>query len=783
MLYSHGSLAQTEVLESIVKDLEEYSTHNLQEKIYVHTDRDQYLTGESLWFKIYNVDGVKHKPLNISKVAYLELVDQNNEPILQIKSEIAEGKGDGSIFLPASINSGNYYLRAYTNWMKNFEPEFFFHKPISIINPFKTLGLQEKPAASPAKMMFFPEGGNLVSGLQSNVAFKVVNNNGKGVDGKGWIIDEQTQDTIQQIETLKFGIGQFNFTPKSSSTYLAYFKDNQGNIIRAGLPEIFDTGMVMSLQEDDNNIVINVSSSFNSSLVYLIGHTRNTINFAEAKIIKSGKAGFNIDKDLLGAGISHFTLFDQNKNPIGERLFFKRPDNNLVISALPGKKQYRDREEVTVEISTRNSDGQSIPANLSISVYRLDSISSTKKEDIQAYMWFTSDLNGKIENPEYYFEQHDQIARQALDNLMLTHGWRRFSWDQVFSDNTQEKAFIPEYNGHIIKGKISNQDADKLIFDKIVYLSIPGKKAQIFGARSKRDGTVLFETHDFYGANKIVVQMNQFRDSTYQINIHSPYSEKFADYPLNSFYLSEKLENTIAEKSINMQVNNAFSEGIIKQYQLPEVDSLAFYGKPDSKYLLDDYTRFPTMEDVMREYVANVWVKKNKGKFSFLVYDIANNASFKGESMVLLDGIPVFDIDKIMEYDPLKVEKIELVKRKYFHGVLTFDGIVSYTTYEGNLDGFQLDPRTVILDYDGLELKREFYHPEYQQDQNNLRKPDFRELLFWSANESTGKDGRKEVRYFTSDQAGTYQMVVQGMNEEGLFGSYTTTFKVTRTNL
>ena len=120
------SRAQDEVFNNMVQQFKNFSDHTLQEKMYLHTDKNFYLAGEIIWFKIYYVEGGKHQPSNISKVAYVEVTDRNHKPVLQAKISLSEKGGSGSFYLPLTLNSDNYSIREYTNWMKNAGPSFFF---------------------------------------------------------------------------------------------------------------------------------------------------------------------------------------------------------------------------------------------------------------------------------------------------------------------------------------------------------------------------------------------------------------------------------------------------------------------------------------------------------------------------------------------------------------------------------------------------------------------------------------------------------------------------------
>ena len=132
-----------------------------------------------------------------------------------------------------------------------------------------------------------------------------------------------------------------------------------------------------------------------------------------------------------------------------------------------------------------------------------------------------------------------------------------------------------------------------------------------------------------------------------------------------------------------VRVQNEYSGAMLKQFRYPEADSSAFYDKPDLTYLLDNYVRFTTMEEVMREYVMPVNVRKKNGQFHLPVYDELAKQFFANDPLILLDGVPVFDIDKFMAYDPLKIRKLEVVSRRYFLGNMYFEGIVNFITYKG----------------------------------------------------------------------------------------------------
>jgi hypothetical protein len=227
-----------------------------------------------------------------------------------------------------------------------------------------------------------------------------------------------------------------------------------------------------------------------------------------------------------------------------------------------------------------------------------------------------------------------------------------------------------------------------------------------------------------------------------------------------------------------MQVQNIFAGDKLQQLYSPAIDSHGFYGAPDNFYLLDNFVRFSTMEEVLREYVVEVLVRRQKENFRLMIAGGLENKVFMDDPITLFNSVPVFETNKIMQYDPLKVEKIEVVKRRYFYGPSTLNGIVNFVTYEPDatmLSGIN----AVVFDYEGLQFEREFYSPAYDsQEQINSRLPDFRNVLYWSPGIKTGPLGKGEFNFYTSDLKGRYMVVVQGMNDEGKTGSHSFTFSV-----
>jgi hypothetical protein len=779
--YMHVS-AQTQKTDSLQNQFLQYHSQALQEKIFVHIDKTFYLAGENIWFKIYDVDGCANKPLNISKIAYVEIINKEQKSLLQTKVELKEGSGSGSLTIPSSIASGNYEFRCYTNWMKNFDPDFYFEQQLTIINTLNPSAINAK-SADIFSIQFFPEGGNLVQGLSSTIGFKATNQNGEGIDCAGTIIN-QKNDTVAKFQSFRFGIGHFILTPAKDEKYYAVLKINDSVVVRQ-LPTAYEKGFVMNLQETNNKeikITVRASNILPSDpSVYLFVHSHHIIKYAQLSYITNGEADFILDKKSLGDGISHFTVFNSYRQPVCERLYFIQPEKKFKINATSTQQEYGPRKKVNIEFTATDQLSTPVKANMSLSVFLIDSFQSVPEQNITNYLLLSSDLKGRIESPQYYFENFGPEVNEATDNLMLTQGWSRFKWDDVLQNKKPVFEFLPEIEGPVISGKVTDKKKGTVARQVLGYLTIPGLDFEFSSAATKLNGDIRFNIRKIYGRNEMIVQTNsQTSDSNFRIDIANAFSDKISSLILPNLSLSKKWEPQLLERSINMQVENSYLVKKKNEHVFSaDADTTLFYGKPEDQYYLDDYTRFVTMEEVMREYIMDVRVKKQSEKFHFRVRNDIFNIFFETDPLILIDGLPVFDADKIMAVDPLKIKKIDIVTYKYYKGPLINDGVVSYKTYDGDLAGYQLDPNALVMEYEGLQRQKEFYSPVYETDEQIKSPiPDFRNLLMWAPEIKTDTLGKNQLSFYTSGVKGKFAVLIQGLTDEGLMGSTIFTFDV-----
>ncbi|MBK0383932.1 hypothetical protein I5M32_13265 [Pedobacter sp. SD-b] len=756
------------------------TTDTFREKLFVHTDQDFYLAGEIIWFKVYLSDASTHILTDLSSVAYVEILDVDQKPVLQLKVAIENGVGNGSIFLPVSLPSGNFKLRAYTNWMKNFAPDDNFEKTITIFNSLKASEIKDTVKSKDFDIQFFPEGGNLLEGVDCKVAFKAVDGYGKGVNFTGKLLNNLNQE-VAVFEPLKFGIGNFHFKPEKDVQYKAVINYNNQKLVKDLMPAESNAYAMQLNEIGSDSVKITITHrADNDSSIYLLVHQQDKTTALQEVKMKSGTAQVYIDKQKLGEGISSFTIFDSDIQPVCERLYFKRPTKKLELSVKTNQQKYLSREKVSLQIQSRDEKANNLASNLSLSIFLTDSLQKMNEANIFSYLWLKSEIKGKIENVNYYFENDDKETNLALDNLLLTQGWRKFKGKEALKVEKPFLKFKPEYQQNIINGRVFYKNSDKPAPDILTSLSVVGSTEHLYGAKSDRDGYLAFNTKNIFGPVQLALQTYNLEDSLYKLELDDPFLKQNSDEQLPQLQLSKYFSKSVLDRSIYMQVQNVYNADKLKTFITKSSKEVSFYGNAsDKNYILNQYVRFPTLEEIFREYVPEVVVEKRDKKFSLTTYNVQDKIYLDSAPLVLLDGILVKDMNRLMAYDPLKINELDIVAKKYYLGPLIFGGILNFSSIKGDFKDFNLDPNVVLVDYEGLQVQRKFYTPVYANPKEKAsRLPDFRTLLYWSGDVKTSLTGTKNIDFYTSDLKGSYIIVLQGLSDNGRLGYSTYSFKV-----
>lgn len=755
------------------------------QRIFIHTDKNDYLAGELLWFKTYLVEASTNKPLNQNSIAYVELLNNKGKPVLQAKIATDKSRRDGCFYLPADIGTGSYTLVAYTNEMKETGPKIYFRKKINVVNTFKPLPAALTQKASPVFTGFYPEGGSVVPGIPAKFGFYVMNASaGKGLEATGVIIN-QKNDTVARFSTLKFGMGQFRFTPLDNEKYTAVINVRGDSAIRTPLFLSSINNYSLAVENNGDKIKVTVlyksaNQDKRSEKVKLLIHAREVTKTATELELINGRAGeFQIERGKLGTGVVYFTLFNTMGQPVCERLLFIPPaPSSAKINVAVNKPTLDKRESLSIDL---NLSGVPVNDSLngSLAIIPAAPGKNAKLSSIYEYFLLGADLPGEMEDPGFYFTEEARSNPEYFDNLMLVNGWRRFSAD--LSSANMIKPML-EYHGHVIAARVSDTWTNSPRAGVYCTLTVPSSPFGFYTGVSDSSGIVRFNVLNYLGPGSIVLKANStIKPNPYKIEGISPFDERLSGDSSVQFIRVPIADSvSLANRSLAMQTINTYQHDEMNRFAVPVLsDTFPFFGKPEYSYDLDKYTRFSTMEEVLREYVTPITVAMRGSKLMMSIYNEKLRVFYPDFMLVLLDGVPLTDPHQIFNYNPYKVKRIDIVPRRYLYGANQYYGIASFETYTGQFDAVELDPGSVLVDYEGLQLRREFYSPAYtSDDKGDPRVPDLRTTLLWVPNIDLANEQVKTVKGSTSDFTGAFRVIFCGLTASGMPVQNETVFQV-----
>jgi hypothetical protein len=452
------------------------------EKVYLHSDREIYYAGDNIWFKAYLVDATDRLLSNHSVNLHVELISPGLKIINSRIIRLDRGLGNGDFLLPGKMSSGRYRLRAYTNYMRNFNDELFFTKDITIINSLdadKLLSDSIIIEKDKIELNFYPEGGSLVDSVSSIVAFKAVNAVGTGSDVSGEVYST-SGEIITAFKSNHKGMGIFSLTPAPGARYYARIKRPSGEVIKCEIPASFSTGIALSISKKrENGLRVTIKTNKETlPLVWdhelsLIVSSRNMVYKTIRFKLKSLNNYYNIPVNDLPDGIIMLTISGTDNLPLCERLVYLQNNSDSKLKLETDKTVYKQRDSVTLKISFPKDYGKVQGAYLSLTAFdkKFTGDSTHFPATISSWFLLESDIRGPVEEPSYYFDSSNPGRLEDLDLLLLTQGWRDFKWKYNKSD------YLPEY-GFTISGRVR-----KLLAD------VPLEKAKVNIVISKKETT------------------------------------------------------------------------------------------------------------------------------------------------------------------------------------------------------------------------------------------------------------------------------------------------------
>jgi hypothetical protein len=752
-----------------VAKLKSFYSGRIIEKAYLHFDRPNYLAGDTIYFKAYVTYGEQHELSSQSGVLDVDLIDPQNNFLRSIKLQLIDGIASGDFALPGSLPAGHYRIRAYTQLMKDAGVTDFFEQTISVGSGTGNSTLAYRPVENTNKpvIQFFPEGGDLVNGVNSKVAFKALSADGAGINVKGSIVDNAGK-TVAGLNSKHLGMGFFYLQPEEGKTYKAHivFADGTQNVI--DLPQADIKGIVLTINNDDPNklgVLISCNKAYydenQNKELSLVINSGIAVSSGRIKLTNQLLA-IDLKKSQFRTGVVQLTLFSPAGEPTAERLVFVNRPDLLRLNVSANKTSFNPHEKVSISIIAKNKSDSSVAGHFSVSVIDETKVLDEDKENtILSSLLLNSDLKGYIEQPNYYFAHPDTGTAANLDVLMLTQGYRRFAWRQLLADKYSPFTEKPE-NGLEITGQVTNLSGGPIVKEKVNLIAVDGGPMlnQLTDSAGKFDFTGL----DFADGARFILKEGSKKNTTRIIyNRDSPSSITKTDWPYGR---QAGLDSTsIKHPSINgSELKVAEAGTISKEYDRSHT--------PEPASNADQVLHNKDLGDgELTEKLAVLLQDVQYTNGNFYLRANITGTILHPELMLMLvvvDGVKGVSLDGLQTTD---VETVEVLKNANAstYGANGSGGVLVVTTKKGK------DPvdatTTGILEITptGFHKAREFYSPKYN---NNLpgKQPDQRSTIFWKPELETDKNGNASVDFYNADGKGTYRVVVEGIDNHGNIG-------------
>lgn len=811
---AQDSSTVTDKLIAFAKKAVQFNKDYTQEKAYLHFDNTGYFLGENIWFKAYVVNATNHAFSNMSKTLYVDLISPEGYVIENKKLKIEKGVCNGDFALPDSLKAGFYEVRAYSRCMLNFGPEVIFSRVFPVFDAPEIDGnfvdrnmtyrkftipvLREKePKREKINVSFYPEGGNLITGMDGKVAFKATDKQGKSIDVKGTVYNAKGEE-LATFSTQHDGMGSFPlYSDGSKYTAKVTYNDWESKF---ELPKAEPEGFMITafnLNAKELRIMIQKSPNMpESDSMALVLSCRGKILDFRLLTIKDAGPVFSYSKSNLPAGVSQFTLYDATGRIRSERLVFVKPTHSTTITVNTDKPTYKPYEKIALCIQAQNADSSMVEAQLSLAVRdaATSDFGNSDNGNMATNLLLSSDLKGYIENPTWYFAAQTTDRLVGLDLLMLTQGWRRYSWKRMEGVEPFE-AKHPIEEGILIDGKVLSLLAkkEKKGIDVLFWM--------LQGGQAFKGECVTDENGDF----NFLIDMY----GTWSLNLQTKLEEKRKEFRilLNRAFSPEPRSYTGFDKEIWIDNSLKTPEPI-----------------PDSTALLLGEIKYttetsPTNPEGYKEYTLQEVVKTAKRPLT-MQQQAARKASVGYNVGKIIDAHR--DIGKS---EAPSILHMLLEENKYFNIVVKEEGAQEYrykgrpvrflfndtpSEYTGSrkveeLMGDEIEKVLIVEDreivrfyypledkepviimlyffkngiqprepigirrttFQGYTEAREFYSPVYQPG-TPILESDHRRTLYWNPNVTTNSEGKAQVEFHNNGTCRKLLFSVEGLSNNG----------------
>lgn len=685
-------------LETLISSYKTYS--ELPREIsYAHLNKTVFLKGEIMGFTAYIFDKSSKKSSTTATNIYCTISDENNKIIKSEMILASNGVANGSLQIDSLFTSGQYIFKAYTNWMRNFDEQNYYSHTIKIIDSEIEKPKNAQVITSTFDAQFLPEGGHFVANTKNSVGVIVKDSLGFGVPNiSGQVVDVANKPLID-FKTNRFGIGKFTFTPNETDTYKVVLNFN-GAEQTFPLEKAENKGIALTMNDLENKVALsfrtnkNTLSELKNKIFTLAIHNGSILKTTEVSFENSPEVLKTINYEDLNPGINIFTLFDENNQPVLERLFFKYDGIKLLAS---GNHQIlNSRDSITVTIPIKNSEATRAN-NFSVSVLPEETKSYNPNNNIISATYLQPYIKSNIENATYYFTNISRKKKFELDNLLLTQGWSSYDWNTIF--NNPPKVLYKYENGIEFRANVNGKnrteymmyatennemelfdlDKDDMDFGAVGLYPMDTEEIR-FSEVKKNNGIDRPNLYLMFSPSRIP-DLNRVENIALQNEKTSYYFHSGQEILQSSWAKAEELDEVIvkADKVISREDKLAISAfGKVKVIDDQIRKSFFFFG---------DYIRtqgFKVYETMGQLLILNprpVTLGQGETITTKGTLNGTTNTSIKVKPVtVYLDNIPLTNTDMLFKYSMDNIDYITIDKSGTSEGGLGAQGVIKIFT-------------------------------------------------------------------------------------------------------
>ncbi|MBB2145684.1 carboxypeptidase regulatory-like domain-containing protein [Pedobacter sp. LMG 31464] len=647
-----------------------------------------------------------------------------------------------------------------------------------------------KQTANNVDFQFFPEGGQLISGIPNQVGFKALKVSGLGVDAKGVIIDDQNNE-LTTFTSSYAGMGSFYITPESGKNYKAKVTFKDGTIKTYDLPKAAASGIslqVINSNAEFINLKILANTSFyeanTDKSFFVVAQNSSVIYYAAKANLKNQVIITKIPKKNFPSGIVQITLFNANNEPLSERLVFVLHTDAMNLAVKSDLPVYKPRQKVKMTLDAKSA-GLPTAGDFSVSVIDEQKVPVDENNEttILSSLLLTSDLKGYIEKPNYYFTKTDEKKLADLDKLMLTQGYRRFTYKDILAGHYPAVTYLPE-QGINITGTLRDRTGMP-IKKGAMRLMVPGKPISSETVTSNM-GLFNFQNLTFPDSSQVVV------------------SAKYNANAANLMIMLDGIPTAGAAKNSNVadEVTNidtvlsAYLSNSQKQYRyLRTLKTVEIKGAAVKKPSHADHGALSGLSSIPDHLITGDRLTTGCAQFLTCLKTMATGLTFDIDKFyisrdynqggrtpvqIFINGNPV-DAIEVNSVNAAEVESVEIflkddlgtVDRMYgTKGVLVINTKKAPVGKKiSKQELMDMLPKTNIITFNpmGYSKEREFYSPKYLPSVT-YPNSDLRTTIYWNPKLITDDKGNVSFEFFNADGRGTYRAVVEGIDKNGNVG-------------